>query len=244
MAKKPTAKQPNKPTGKPSTVAEYLSLLPPDRRAALEAIRAVILKNLPKGFIEQMQYGMIGYCVPHTLYPHGYHCDPAQPLPFAGLASQKNHMGLYLLCTYIEPDGDRRFREAWQAAGKKLDMGKCCVRFKRLNDVPLDVVASTIARTSLKRFIEIYESGLPDSVREKRAKQAAMPGAANEPIKLPRAKPAPASKKKTAKKSPVKKQPAAAKKKITAKKTAKSSTVKKKKTASKRGTAGSSRTRN
>ena len=139
MAKKPTAKQPNKPTGKPTTVEQYLAQLPPDRRAALEAIRAVILKTLPKGYVEQMQYGMIGYCVPHTLYPLGYHCDPAQPLPFAGLASQSNHMGLYLFCNYINQDDDQRFRDEWQATGKKLDMGKACVRFKKLEDVPLEV---------------------------------------------------------------------------------------------------------
>ena len=96
---------------KASTVSEYLASLPEDRRKALNALRKVIKANLDKGFQEGMQYGMIGYFVPHEVYPAGYHCDPKQPLPFASVASQKNHIGIYLFCLYTDPDAVERFRE-------------------------------------------------------------------------------------------------------------------------------------
>ncbi len=143
---------------KAKSVAAYLAELPEDRRAALEAVRSVILKNLPKGYQEGMQYGMIGYFVPHSVYPSGYHCDPKQPLPFAGLASQKNHMALYLMCVYADPEYETWFRKAWKATGKKLDMGKSCVRFKRIDNVPLPVIGQAVKRVPVKRFIEFYES--------------------------------------------------------------------------------------
>ena len=95
-------------------------------------MREVILAHLPEGYEEMMQYGMIGYVVPHSLYPAGYHCDPKQPLPFAHLGSQKNHMALYLMCVYLDSPIADWFRSAWAASGKKLDMGKACVRFKKL----------------------------------------------------------------------------------------------------------------
>src|SRR5262245_42701874 len=114
---------------KAATVEEYLSGLAEDRREVLEAVRRVILANLDKDYEEGMQYGMIGYYVPHRVYPAGYHCDPKQPLPFAGLASQKNHMSLYLMCVYGESELSHWFRAAWARTGKKLDMGKSCVRF-------------------------------------------------------------------------------------------------------------------
>src|SRR5688572_8959727 len=94
---------------KAQTVNDYLAELPDDRRAAIEAVRKVIRKNLPKGYEEGMQYGMIGYHVPHKLYPPGYHCDPKQPLPFAALASQKNYMSVYLMC-YMDGKMDKWFR--------------------------------------------------------------------------------------------------------------------------------------
>ncbi len=100
---------------KAKTVDQYLAELPDDRREALQAIRAVVLKNLPKGYEEGMQYGMIGYFVPHSVYPAGYHCDPRQPLPFAGLASQKNHISIYLMCIYGDQQHSAWFREAWAA---------------------------------------------------------------------------------------------------------------------------------
>ena len=143
---------------KAQTVKAYLDELPPDRRAAISAIRAAIRKDLPKGYAEGMQYGMIGYYVPHSVYPPGYHCDPRQPLPFASLASQKNHMALYLMCTYADPEHAGWFQKAWKAAGKKLDMGKSCVRFKKLDDVPLDVVGEAVRRVPVAEYVALYES--------------------------------------------------------------------------------------
>lgn len=139
-----------------TTPDEYLSSLPEDRRAALSAVREVILANLPEGFEEGMQYGMIGYYVPHRLFPDGYHCNPKEPLPFAGLASQKGHMSFYACHVYGDEEIQRWFVEAWAAAGKKLDMGKACVRFKRLADVPLEVVGQLVAQKSLEEYVAAY----------------------------------------------------------------------------------------
>ena len=143
---------------KATTVEQYLSELPEDRRKALEVVRQVILKNLDKDYEEGMQYGMIGYYVPHRAYPAGYHCDPKQPLPFANLASQKNHMALYLMCVYGESDLSRWFRQAWAKTGKKLDMGKACVRFKKAEDLALDVIAEAIKRVPAKTYIKHCEA--------------------------------------------------------------------------------------
>lgn len=148
---------------KAKTVDEYLASLPADRRAALEALRKVFRANLDKNYEEVMQYGMIGYVVPHRVFAPGYHCDPKEPLPFAGLASQKNHMALYIGCLY---GGDGHggeapevawFVEAWKKTGKKLDMGKACVRFKKIEDVPLEVVGELIRRVPAKVYVERYE---------------------------------------------------------------------------------------
>lgn len=154
---------------KAKTVAKYLAELPADRRKALQAVREVVLKNLPKGYAEGMQYGMIGYFVPHSVYPPGYHCDPKQPLPFAGLASQKNYMAIYLMCIYSDPDHEAWFREAWLKTGKKLDMGKSCVRFKKLEDVPLKVIGRAIKKVPVKKFIENYESVIKPKTTKKRS---------------------------------------------------------------------------
>ncbi len=145
---------------KASTIEQYLSELPEDRRKALEAVRRVILENLDKDYEEGIQYGMIGYYVPHRVYPAGYHCDPMQPLPFAHLASQKNHMALYLMCVYGESDLSRWFRQAWAKTGKKLDMGKACVRFKKLEDLALDVIGEAIKRMPAAKYIEHCEAAL------------------------------------------------------------------------------------
>src|SRR6185436_18364735 len=127
--------------------------LPADRRAALETVRKVVRANLDAGFEEGMQYGMIGYYVPHSVYPAGYHCDPKQPLPFAALASQKNHLSLYLMCIYGGGSGNPHaewFQREWKKSGKKLDMGKACIRFEQPDDLALDVVAATFARMTAK----------------------------------------------------------------------------------------------
>jgi hypothetical protein len=154
---------------KAKTVKEYLAGLPEERRAAIQAVRQVVLKNLDKGYEEGMTYGMIGYYVPHKVYPPGYHCDPKQPLPFAGLASQKNHMAVYLMCIYGGTEHESWFRKEWAKTGKKLDMGKSCIRFKKLEDLSLDVIGKTIARVPLKKYIAHYESVIKSSGKRKKA---------------------------------------------------------------------------
>lgn len=141
---------------KAATVAQYLASLPDDRRAAIERVRKVFLDNMQGGYAEGMQYGMIGYYVPHTLFPPGYHCDPNQPLPFASLGSQKNHMAVYLMCIYGHEGHRAWFEKAWKAAGKKLDMGKACIRFKKLDDLALDVLAEAIRRVPVNTYVEHY----------------------------------------------------------------------------------------
>lgn len=185
-----------------TTVEQYLDGLPPERRPAIEAIRAVILKNLSRGFAETMQYGMIGYVVPHSLYPAGYHCNPREPLPFASLASQKNHMALYMMSLYEGGDDAAWFRDAWQRTGLRLDMGKCCVRFRRLQDVPLGVVAEAFRRVTPAGHIAMYEraraaprlrpasAATAKPVAQERAGAAAKPP---ERAKSPAAKRAPAA---------------------------------------------------
>ena len=156
MAKKKTVA---KPTGAKS-VEDYLAQLPEDRREALSAIRKVILKRLPKGIEEGIQYGMIGYFVPHSIYPDGYHAKPEEPLPFASIASQKNHMALYGFNIYIDEKEKERFVKGWKATGKKLDMGKSCVRFKKLEDVPLNVIEDSLKRSTVEKFIKTYEKAM------------------------------------------------------------------------------------
>ena len=147
-------------TSKAKTVKEYLEGLPQERRLAIKAVRKVIRDHLPQGYKEVMQYGMIAYVVPHSLYPAGYHCKPSDPLPFAALGSQKNHMSIYLCNVYGHPETDAWFRGAFVAAGKKLDMGKGCVRFKKIEDLPLEVIGQVFARTPVKAYIAGVEKAL------------------------------------------------------------------------------------
>jgi hypothetical protein len=158
---------------KATTVKQYLQELPEDRRRALEAVRKVILSNADKNYEEGMQYGMIGYYVPHSVYPDGYHCDPRQPVPFACLASQKNHMSLYLMSAYGEGLEEDWFRKAWAKTGKKLDMGKCCIRFKRLDDLALEVIGEAVRRVPAHKYIAAYDAFLKSSGRKKSATSAA-----------------------------------------------------------------------
>lgn len=152
---------------KATTVKQYLKELPTERRAAIEAVRRVILENLDPLYEEGMQYGMIGYYVPHKIYPPGYHCDPKQPLPFICLASQKNYISLYLGCVY-GAEREKPFREAWAKTGKKLDMGKSCVRFKKVDDLALDVIGKTIRSVPAREFIRYYESVIKTKPRRTR----------------------------------------------------------------------------
>ena len=156
-------------TSNAKTVAEYLRGLPQDRRKAISAVREVILSNLPQGYAERMQCGMISFVVPHSIYPAGYHCKPTEPLPYASLGSQKNHMALYLMCVYGDPKTEQWFRKAYQASGKKLDMGKSCVRFKKLEDLPLEVIGKVVARVPVKNYIARVEQILQQT-RQKRKK--------------------------------------------------------------------------
>ena len=138
------------------TVQEYLSELSPDRRAVIEAVRNVILKNLPEVYKETMQYGMIGYVVPLERYPAGYLGKADVPLPYAALASQKNYMSLYLMNIYGDKEAEQWFKKEYEKSGK-LDMGKSCVRFKKLDDLSLDAIGKAIARTPVEKFIATYE---------------------------------------------------------------------------------------
>jgi Domain of unknown function (DU1801) len=178
---------------KATSVEAYLAELPEDRRAALQAVRDVILENLDDEFEEGMQYGMIGYYVPHRVYPHGYHCDPKQPLPFANLGSQKNHMALYMMCLYSNANQLKRFESDWKKTGKKLDMGKSCIRFKKIEDLALSVIGETIRQTTARKYIETCEQALAS--RQKPAKKAPAKKAvpARKPAKVAKTKGATAS---------------------------------------------------
>lgn len=155
---------------KPATVTQYLASLPADRRAALEAVRKVILENMD-GYEEGLAYGMIGYAVPLRTFPAGYHCAPGQPLPFAGLASQKSHMSLHLMGLYVGDGASERtrwFQDAWKKTGKKLDMGKACLRFKKLDDLALDVLAQAIRRMPAKKYVAEYSAVLANHTPKSR----------------------------------------------------------------------------
>jgi hypothetical protein len=141
------------PKTQAATVEGYLEQLPADRRAAIAAVRDVIVKNLPKGYEETMNWGMISYQIPLGHYPNTYN---GQPLMYAALASQKNHMAVYL-CVCMSKEIETWFREEFRKAGKKLDMGKSCVRFKKLDDLPLAVIGKAIKKVSPKAYIANYE---------------------------------------------------------------------------------------
>lgn len=137
---------------------------------ALEAVRKTVLKNLPKGYEEGMQYGMIGYYVPHSVYPPGYHCDPKQPLPFLCLASRKNYMTISFMGVYGDQEGEKWLREEWAKTGKRLDMGKACIRFKALDDLPLELIGKAIKRIPVRTFVERYEQALAEQKRRSKSK--------------------------------------------------------------------------
>ena len=153
---------------KPTTVKAYIDALPEDRRKAIRKVRALVNKHLPKGYEEGIQYGIIGWYVPHRIYPDGYHCDPSQPLPYIGLASQKNYISLYLMCIYGDEKLRKQFEKDWAASGRKLNMGKSCVRFKDVDDVPFDVIGRAVAAVPVKDFIAFYEANVPASRRKKK----------------------------------------------------------------------------
>ncbi len=146
---------------KARTPDDYIAELAPDRQNAMNELRDVIIKNLPKGFEEQMGYGMMGWVVPHSLYPGGYHCDPQQPLPFLGLASQKHFIALYHMGIYLDPELLEWFQSQWpKHTSRKLDMGKSCVRFKKVEDIPVALVGELASRMTTVEWIELYEAKL------------------------------------------------------------------------------------
>ena len=138
-----------------ATVEEYLNELTPDRHKQMDAVRRVILENLPDGYQEAMNWGMISWEIPLARYPDTYN---RRPLMYAALASQKNYMSLYLMCVYVHDGRRADFERRFKASGKKLDMGKSCVRFQSAEDLPMDLIAETIASTSVDEYIRSYEA--------------------------------------------------------------------------------------
>jgi len=143
---------------KATTVKEYIAELPPDRKKAMTQLRKVILENLPEGFEETMSYGMIGYVVPHSKYPAGYHCNPTLPLPFMNIASQKNFIAVYSMGVYSDPELLKWFSDAHaKASPKKLDMGKSCIRYKKTEDIPFSLIGQLAAKRTPDQWIAAYE---------------------------------------------------------------------------------------
>jgi Domain of unknown function (DU1801) len=142
---------------KATTPQEYLDSLPKDRKQAMAELRKEVLKNLPKGFSEVM-FGMLGYVVPHSIYPDGYHCDPKQPLPFMGIASQKNYVVVYHMGVYSDNKLTDWFTKEYAKQVKgKLDMGKCCIRFKKMDQIPFKLIGELAGKMTVKEWISIYE---------------------------------------------------------------------------------------
>lgn len=143
------------------TVKDILNNLPADRAEPFNKLHSVIVKNLPKGFEAAISYGGLGYVVPHTLYPAGYHCKPSEPLPFAGIASQKNSINFYHMGIYSDPELLKWFVTEFPKHSKqKLDMGKSCVRFKKLDDIPYELIGELMKKMSMEEWINIYETKL------------------------------------------------------------------------------------
>jgi hypothetical protein len=146
---------------KAATPEQYLKDLPADRKVPVMRLRDTVLKNLPKGFKEVMSYGMLGYVVPHELYPQGYHCDPKQPLPFANIASQKHFIAFYHMGLYMNPKLLKWFTEEYpKQSTAKLDMGKSCIRFKKAEHIPYELIGDLVKKISVDEWIKIYEGVL------------------------------------------------------------------------------------
>ena len=146
---------------KATTPDQYIAELPEDRKEVMQKLRETVKKNLPKGFEETMQYGMLGYVVPHSIYPDGYHCNPKDALPFMALASQKNHIGFYHMGIYSDPDLMKWFMEEYpKHATGKLDMGKSCIRFKNPKKIPFELLGELTTKVSVAEWIAKYESVL------------------------------------------------------------------------------------
>lgn len=143
------------------TPDQYIAELPEDRAKVIAKLRKIAVENLPSGFKEMMNYGMMGYVVPHEIYPNGYHCDPKQPLPFYGFASQKNSVNIYHMTLYSDKKLYDWFVSEFPKHSKaRLDMGKSCVRFKKLDDIPYDLIAELMTKVTVDQWIAKYESVL------------------------------------------------------------------------------------
>jgi hypothetical protein len=155
-------------TSAATTPEQYLAELPEDRREVVGKLHSTILKSLPKGFAAIMNYGMLGYVVPHSLYPAGYHCDPKLPLPFAGLASQKNSINFYHMGLYANKElYDWFVGEYPKHSKQKLDMGKSCIRFKKPDDIPYVLIGTLMKKISVKDWIHLYESAFSKGNQKK-----------------------------------------------------------------------------
>ena len=146
------------------TPQEYIESLPDDRKVAMMELRQIILKNLPKGFKEEMSYGMLGYVIPHSLYPKGYHCDPKLPLPFLAIASQKNFIAIYHMGIYADNKLLKWFTDAFSKQSKnKLDMGKSCIRFKKPEQIPFKLIGELATKMTVNDWIKTYENAFLNS---------------------------------------------------------------------------------
>jgi len=153
---------------KATTVDAYIAELPEDRKKAMTELRKVINKNLPKGFKEGMGYGMMGWSVPHSLYPPGYHCTPELPLPFMGIASQKNFIAVYHMGVYADPKLLKWFTTAHaKTSPKKLDMGKSCMRYKKPEDIPYKLIGELASKITVDDWIEMYERAVKNIRKRK-----------------------------------------------------------------------------
>ncbi|MBK8658197.1 MAG: DUF1801 domain-containing protein [Bacteroidetes bacterium] len=151
-----------------NTVEEILHNLPEDRKAAFNQLHAVIVKNLPKGFEAAISYGGLGYVVPHRLYPDGYHCKPSEPLPFAGIASQKGSINFYHMGMYADPALLQWFQAEYpKHSSRKLDMGKSCVRFKKPEDIPYALIGELIQKVSVAQWIATYEAAYKPKTKKR-----------------------------------------------------------------------------
>lgn len=148
-----------------NTVEEILKNVPEERAEAFNKLHQVIIKNLPKGFEAGMSYGGLGYVVPHSIYPDGYHCKPSEPLPFAGIASQKNSINFYHMGIYADPKLLKWFVDEYPKHSKqKLDMGKSCIRFKKMEEIPYKLIGELMKKMSVKDWISIYETNYKKKV--------------------------------------------------------------------------------
>ena len=148
-------------TSKATSPEQYIQELPEDRVEAVQKLRKVVLDNLPEGFKEEMSYGMIGYVVPHSIYPAGYHCTPKLPLPFISFASQKNSVNFYHMGIYAKPELLNWFTTEYpKHSSAKLDMGKSCVRFKKMDQIPFELIGDLVQKMTVEEWISCYESNV------------------------------------------------------------------------------------